>query len=80
MATYTDFAGNAYTHDDDKLGFDQWVNDNPDRSSAWAIAATKHQEWQAANSLAHPAEANVDANSMFLEWRAYANARRTAST
>ena len=79
MATYTDSAGNAYTHDDDKLGFDQWVNSDPARSSLWAIAATKHQEWQAANPSAHPADASDDANSIFLEWREYANARRTVS-
>jgi len=79
MATYTDSAGNAYTHDDDKLAFDDWVNSDPARSSAWVVAATKHQVWQAANPSAHPSDANDDANSMFLEWRTYANARRTAS-
>lgn len=78
MATYTDDSGNVYTHDDDKLAFDQWVDSDPARSSAWVIAATKHQAWQAANPSAHPADANDDANAMFLEWRAYANARRTA--
>ena len=80
MATYTDSVGNVYTHDDDKLAFDDWVNSDSDRSSAWVIAATKHQMWQAANPSAHPADANDDANSMFLEWRAYANARPTTST
>ena len=80
MAIYQTANGNVLTHDDDKLGFDDWVNSDPARSSLWAIAATKHQEWQAANPSAHPADANDDANSMFLEWRAYANARPTAST
>ena len=79
MATYTDIAGNVYTHDDDKLAFDNWVNSDPDRSSAWVIAATKHQAWQAENPLAHPADANDDANAIFLAWREYANARRSLS-
>jgi hypothetical protein len=55
------------------------VNSDPARSSAWGVAAAKHQVWQAANPSAHPSDANDDANSMFLEWRTYANARRTAS-
>jgi hypothetical protein len=80
MAIYQTANGNVLTHDDDKLGFDDWVNSDPDRSTAWVIAATNHQVWQEANPSAHPADANDDANSMFLEWRAYANARPTAST
>ena len=79
MATYTDTAGNSYTHDDDKLAFNQWVNSDTARSSAWIMAATKHQMWQAANPSAHPSDANDDANAIFEAWREYANARRTIS-
>ena len=80
MATYTDSAGNVYTHDDDKLAFDDWINDNTERQAAWWVAAAKHKIWQEANPSAHPSDANDEANTIFETWREYANARRTAST
>ena len=80
MATYTDSAGNVYTHDDDKLGFDDWINDNTERQAAWWVAAAKHKIWQEANPSAHPSDANDEANAIFEAWREYSNSRRTVST
>ena len=79
MATYLDSAGNVYTHDDDKLGFDDWVANDGDRWRQWLAAAEIHKNWQAANPSAHPSSANDDANRMFDEWIAYANATRPTS-
>lgn len=35
MAIYRSANGNVSTHDDDKLGFDDWINDNTERQAAW---------------------------------------------
>ena len=74
MAIYRSANGNVYTHDDDKLGFDDWINDNTERQAAWWVAAAKHKIWQEANPSAHPSDANDAANAIFEEWVAYANA------
>jgi hypothetical protein len=80
MATYTDSAGNAYTHDDDKLGFADWVNSNTEREVLWQVAASAHLRWQVANPTLHPSMAHDSANAMFQEWVDYANAIRTLPT
>ena len=74
MAIYRSANGNVSTHDDDKLGFDDWVSEDETRQAQWQTAAAVHQAWQAANPSASPAGANDTANAMFTEWVAYANA------
>jgi hypothetical protein len=74
MAIYQSANGNVSTYDDDKLGFDDWVAEDTTRLAQWQTAAAAHQAWQEANPGVSPADANDDANSMFLEWRSYANA------
>lgn len=78
MAIYRSTTGNTLVHDDDKLGFDDWIFDDEARLEQWRVAATAHQAWQEANPDAHPADANDDANAIFEEWVAYANAKPTA--
>ena len=65
MAIYRSANGNVSTHDDDKLGFDDWVAEDTTRLSQWQAAAAAHQAWQTANDAA---------NAIFEEWVAYANA------
>lgn len=77
MATYQDKAGNVYTHDDGKLSFNAWIDENPARQEQWIMATTAHRIWQENNPTSHPSNANDDANAMFDEWMTYANARRT---
>lgn len=78
MAIYRSPNGNVLEHDDDKFGFDDWIDSDPTRQTQWWAAAAAHQAWQEANPDAHPADANDDANAIFAEWVAYANARPTA--
>ena len=80
MAIYQSASGHECTYDDDKLGFDDWINDNTERQAAWWEAAAKHKAWQESNPSAHSSNANDEANAMFAEWEEYANVRHTAST
>ena len=74
MAIYRSANGNVSTHDDNKLGFDDWVAEDTTRLSQWQAAAAAHQAWQTANPDVSPANANDAANAIFEEWVAYANA------
>lgn len=74
MATWTDIHGQAWTHDDDKMGFDAWVSSDPALVSEWEAASIEHTAWEAANPGTSHTEANGAAASIFRRWMAYANA------
>ena len=74
MATWTDKHGREFNHDDDKLGFDAWINADPALTIEWEAASTEHSNWMLANPGVSPTEANGSAAAIFQRWMAYANA------
>lgn len=74
MATWTDIHGQAWTHDDDKMGFDAWISADPTLVSSWEAAGLEHANWALANPGISHTEANGSAAAIFRRWMAYANA------
>jgi len=74
MATWTDTNERAWTHDDDKMGFDAWVSADPTIASEWEAASFEHTNWELANPGVAHTEATGSASAIFRRWMAYANA------
>lgn len=74
MATWTDIHGQVWTHDDDKLVFDAWINADSALIAEWEAASIEHSNWTLANPGVSHTEANGSASAIFRRWMAYANA------
>lgn len=74
MATWTEYDGQVWTHDDDKLGFTAWIEADPILISDWETAVAEFDAWRLANPDVSKTEANGAAGVIFRRWMAYANA------
>lgn len=64
MATWADSGKTIWVFDDNKLNFDDWVKENPERETAWTKASEDYQK--------NPSESK--AAEIFGEWITYAHA------
>ena len=74
MATWTDPEKRVWNYSAEKLDFDAWLEDAPERIDTWHTACVEHMAWITANPGKPGIESPGQAGAFFQQWVDYAGA------